>query len=72
MFEARRVEALAAFDRIVGLDHDDVAVDGSLHEAPYGGEGTGPNPTDRAKLGWKWSPLRTESARKRAWDPGAS
>src|SRR4029450_4177457 len=22
---------------------------------PYGGEGTGPNPTDRAKLGWKWS-----------------
>jgi hypothetical protein len=27
----------------------------SLHKAPYGGEGTGPNPTDRAKLGWKWS-----------------
>jgi hypothetical protein len=26
-----------------------------LHKAPYGGEGTGPNPTDRAKLGWKWS-----------------
>ena len=22
---------------------------------PYGGEDTGPNPTDRAKLGWKWS-----------------
>ena len=22
---------------------------------PTGGEGTGPNPTDRAKLGWKWS-----------------
>jgi hypothetical protein len=34
---------------------DDIAVDGSLHKAPYGGEGTGPNPTDRAKLGWKWS-----------------
>ncbi len=30
-------------------------LDGSLHKAPYGGEGTGPNPTDRAKLGWKWS-----------------
>ena len=30
-------------------------LDGSLHKAPYGGEGTGPNPTDRGKLGWKWS-----------------
>lgn len=24
-------------------------------KAPYGGEGTGPNPTDRGRLGWKWS-----------------
>src|SRR6266536_5099722 len=55
VFEQVKVEALAAFDRIVGLDLDDVVVDGSLHKAPYGGEGTGPNPTDRAKLGWKWS-----------------
>jgi len=51
VFDALKTEALAAFDRIVGLDLDDVAVDGSLHKAPYGGEGTGPNPTDRAKLG---------------------
>jgi transposase len=55
VFDALETEALAAFDRIGGLDLDDVAVDGSLHEAPYGGEGTRPNPTDRAKLGWKWS-----------------
>jgi hypothetical protein len=55
VFERLKAEALAAFDRIVGLDLDDVALDGSLHKAPYGGEGTGPNPTDRAKLGWKWS-----------------
>ena len=48
-------EALAGFDRIVGLDLSEVALDGSLHKAPYGGEGTGPNPTDRAKCGWKWS-----------------
>src|ERR1035437_5767415 len=27
----------------------------SLHKAPYGGEGPGPNPPDRAKIGWKWS-----------------
>ena len=55
VFDALKDEALAAFDRIIGLDLDDVALDGSLHKAPCGGEGTGPNPTDRAKLGWKWS-----------------
>jgi transposase len=55
VFDQLKVEALAAFDRIIGLDLDDVSLDGSLHKAPYGGEGTGPNPTDRGKLGWKWS-----------------
>jgi len=55
VFDALQAEALAAFDRIIELDLDDVALDGSLHKAPYGGEGTGPNPTDRGKLGWKWS-----------------
>ena len=53
----RRVacHALHAYDRIIGLDLSEVAIDGSLHKAPCGGEGTGTNPTDRAKLGWKWS-----------------
>src|SRR5664279_1055734 len=37
------------------LDLTEVAVDGSLHKSPCGGKGTGKNPTDRAKLGWKWS-----------------
>jgi transposase len=55
VFDQLRAEALAAFDRIVGLDLSEVALDGSLHKAPYGGEGTGPNPTDRGKCGWKWS-----------------
>ena len=55
VFDQLRNEALATFDRIIGLDLEEVALDGSLHKAPYGGEGTGPNPTDRAKLGWKWS-----------------
>lgn len=55
VFETLKAEAIAAFDRIVGLDLGEVSLDGSLHKAPYGGEGTGPNPTDRAKLGWKWS-----------------
>jgi transposase len=55
VFEKVLTEALAGYDRIIGLDLSEVAVDGSLHKAPCGGEGTGPNPTDRAKLGWKWS-----------------
>jgi transposase len=48
-------EALAGYDRIIELDLSEVAVDGSQHKAPCGGEGTGPSPTDRRKLGWKWS-----------------
>ena len=55
VFDRLHSEALAAFDRIVGLDFSEFAIDGSLHKAPYGGEGTGPNPTDRGKHGWKWS-----------------
>jgi len=55
VFDSLKNEAIAAFDRIIGLDLEHVALDGSLHKAPCGGEGTGPNPTDRAKLGWKWS-----------------
>ena len=55
VFDELCKEASAAFDRIVGLDLEEVALDGSLHKAPCGGEGTGPNPTDRAKIGWKWS-----------------
>jgi hypothetical protein len=46
-----RSEALAAFDRMIGLDLSEVALDGSLHKVPYGGEGNGANPTDRGKLG---------------------
>jgi len=48
-------EAIDGFDKLVGLDLSDVSLDGSLHKAPCGGEGTGPNPTDRGKTGWKWS-----------------
>ena len=48
-------EALSAYDKVVGLDLSEVAIDGSLHKAPTGGEGTGRSPVDRGKLGWKWS-----------------
>jgi transposase len=57
VFDAIAEEATSAYDRIIGLDLADVAVDGSLQKSPCGGEGTGPNPTDRGKLGWKWSIL---------------
>lgn len=55
VFDMLAAEALAAYDRIIELDLSDCAVDGSQHKAPSGGEGTGPNPTDRGKSGWKWS-----------------
>ena len=57
LFDAIANEAICAYDKIIGLDLSEVAVDGSLHKSPAGGEGTGKNPTDRAKLGWKWSVL---------------
>ena len=55
VFDLIEAEALAAYDRVVGLDLTEVSVDGSQHKAPLGGEGTGKNPCDRAKSGWKWS-----------------
>jgi transposase len=49
--------AIEGYDRIIGLDFSDVSVDGSLQKSPCGGQDSGPNPTDRGKLGWKWSIL---------------
>ena len=76
VFDAIAAEAITAFDRVIGLELSDVAVDGSLHKAPAGGEGTGKNPTDRGKLGWKWSyvPLPIMSSRvvDRALSSGSS
>ena len=55
IYEQLANEALLAFDKVIGLSLGDVAMDGSLHKAPAGGEGTGKSPVDRSKLGWKWS-----------------
>ena len=49
--------ALHGYDKIVGLDLSDFAVDGSLHTRPCSDEGTGKNPTDRSNLGHTWSIL---------------
>ena len=55
VFDALEAETRAGYDRIIGLDMGVVAIDGSIHKAPCGGEGTGKSPVDRAKLGYKWS-----------------
>src|SRR5665647_949223 len=54
-----RLEAAAreGYDHLIGLELSDVAVDGCLTKAPCGGEVSGPNPTDRDKLGIKRSTL---------------
>jgi transposase len=67
VFEALSKEAICAYDKIIGLDLSEVAVDGSLHKSPAGGEGTGKNPTDRAKLGWKWSVLTDRAGIPISW-----
>ena len=54
---AERVHALAlhAYDRMVGLDLEDLAVDGCVTKAPAGGEVAGRSPVDRGKQGLKRS-----------------
>lgn len=47
--------ALAAYDRMIGLDLDDLSVDGSITKAPCGGEVAGRSPVDRGKQGTKRS-----------------
>ncbi len=49
--DALRELALAADDRMIGLDLDDVVVDGCLTTAPCGGEVAGRSPVDRGKQG---------------------
>jgi transposase len=44
-------QGLLDCDEHVGIDWDWLAADGAMTKAPLGGEGTGPNPTDRARRG---------------------
>jgi len=50
---AQRVHAiaLAAYDLIIGLELEDLAVDGCITKAPCGGDKAGPSPVDRRKAG---------------------
>jgi len=57
IMEARRTLALAAYDRMIGLEVGDVAVDGCITKAPCGGEAAGRSPVDRGKQGLKRSTI---------------
>jgi transposase len=55
VLEALREIALEAYDRIIGLELSEVAVDGCITKAPCGGEKAGRSPVDRGKRGIKRS-----------------
>jgi len=55
VFDQLAETMIATYDAEVGLEPAEAMVDGSIHKAPCGGEGTGKSPVDRGKLGWKWS-----------------
>jgi transposase len=55
VMERLRGMALDAYDRLIGLELSEVAVDGCLAKAPCGGEKAGRNPVDRGKMGLKRS-----------------
>jgi len=55
VMETLREIALEAYDRFVGLELADVAVDGCITKAPCGGEKAGKSPVDRGKQGIKRS-----------------
>ena len=53
--ERLREISLDAYDRLIGLELADLAVDGCLTKAPCGGEKAGRSPVDRGKMGIKRS-----------------
>ncbi len=55
VMERLREISLDAYDRLIGLELADLAVDGCLTKAPCGGEKAGRSPVDRGKRGIKRS-----------------
>jgi len=55
--EALHRLVLDQYDRMIGLELEDVAVDGCITKAPGGGETAGRSPVDRGKQGLKRSTL---------------
>jgi transposase len=59
--ERLRLEVLAAYHQLFGLDLEHLAVDGCTTKAPCGGQTAGPSPVDRRKQGLKRS-VATEAS----------
>ena len=57
IFDELEQICLEAYDKIVGLELEDVTVDGCIVKAPCGGEAAGKSPVDRGKQGTKRSVL---------------
>ena len=57
IFDQLRLAALDAYEKMIGLDLADLAVDGCTTKAPCGGECAGRSPVDRGKGGLKRSQL---------------
>ncbi len=55
LMEKLREISLGAYDRLIGLELSDLAVDGCITKAPCGGEKAGRSPVDRGKEGAKRS-----------------
>jgi transposase len=55
--EQLRLLVLGAYDRMLGLELEQLAVDGCTTKAPCGGQVAGPSPVDRGKQGLKRSIL---------------
>jgi hypothetical protein len=55
LMERLREISLQAYDRLIGLELADLAVDGCITKAPCGGEKAGRSPVDRGKRGVKRS-----------------
>jgi transposase len=55
VMEALEGMALESYDRIIGLELSEVAVDGCITKAPCGGEKAGKSPMNRGKQGIKRS-----------------
>jgi transposase len=53
--EQLRLAVLAAYDHMLGLELEQLAVDGCTTKAPCGGQVAGPSPVDRRKQGLKRS-----------------
>lgn len=57
VWDRLRLACLDAYDRLIGLDLEHLAVDGCITKAPCGGECAGRSPVDRGKGGMKRSQL---------------